>query len=328
MVYLLHSVFNCRVDRVLIGRLISLNFNSAEDRVRRVPGTENVFMIGPELFGITPGSSYLIDSENTILVETGTSRNTPDLLKRISDLGVESLDYIAVTHIHLDHAGGAGYLLEEFPEARIIVHERGAEHLVDPSVLKKSAREAIGELFDYYGEIKPVPRGGIISVSGGEKIDLGGYRELIPIDCPGHAPHHLCYYYSGDEILFTGDAAGIYYSERNELHPTTPPPNFDLEKSLKTLKNLRRLDLSLLAYTHWGWSNTPRENLRVYGDILSDWVEEVEEARDDLGESKVVELMIQRHVPEWIESEEERLFFGEMVKMDTRGVLDYLGRKE
>lgn len=302
--------------------------DSLDYRVQKVPKTDNVFMIGPARFGITPGSSYLIDSEKTVLVETGTSQNVSDLMKKLLNLGIERLDYIAVTHIHLDHAGGAGYLSEEFPEARIIVHERGAEHLVNPSALKKSAEKATGGLFDYYGKTKPLTRDRIVSMSGGEEIDLGQGKKLSPIDCPGHAPHHLCYYEPDDEILFTGDAGGIYYSERDELYPTTPPPNFNLEESLKTLKNLKSLDLSMLAYTHWGWSAAPMKNLTAYEEILSDWVKEVKEARSNFDENKIIELMIQRQMPDWIETKDGLRFFRGMVNMDTRGVIDYLGRKE
>lgn len=300
----------------------------SDKKIQKVPGTENIYSLGKGLFGTTPGSAYLIDSEKKTLIETGTSKSAKQIIRDLSELGVNKLDYIAVTHVHLDHAGGAWLLSKRFPDAKIIVHERGAKHLIDPSKLKKSAKEATGKFFKYYGEIKPLPRDKIIPVSGDEEFELGEGNILIPIDTPGHAPHHLCFYGPGDEILYTGDAAGIYYSERNELLPTTPPPNFDLEKSLETLENLRFLDLSLLAYTHQRWSDTPMEKLRVYRDILSDWVEEVKEARDNLSENQAIESMIRKHLPERAETEDEKRFFKSLLIMNTKGVFNYLSRKE
>lgn len=299
----------------------------SDQKIQRVSRTENIYSLGRGLFGTTPGSAYLIDSDKKTLIETGTSEAANRIIHDLSELGIKKLDYIAVTHIHLDHAGGAWLLSEKFPDAKVIVHERGAEHLINPSVLKKSAKQATGKFFKYYGEIKPLPRDKITPVSGGEEFELGEEYILIPIDTPGHAPHHLCYYGSEDEILYTGDAAGIYYSERNELLPTTPPPNFDLEKNLETLKILRNFDLSLLAYTHWGWSDAPMEKLRAYEDILSDWVNEVKEARDNLGENQAIEPMIGRHLPEWAETDDEKRFFRSLLTMNKRGVLNYLSRK-
>ncbi len=296
--------------------------------VRKIPKTENIYSIGQGQFGPDPGTSYLINSPKKILIETGTSKSVPSIVEDLNKIGVSKLDYIALTHIHLDHAGGASFLSKRFPEARILVHKKGVKHLIDPSKLKESVERAVGKLFDLYGSVKPIQKERIISLSGNEEIDLGNGYKLKPIDSPGHAPHHLCYYESKERVLFTGDAAGIYYPKSGKLLPSTPPPNFDLEEELKTIKKLKKLPAKFLAYTHTGWKSDPQESLEKYENLLKEWVSEIMERKDEIDEEKsLINRIVEKYTPIWAESEKDKEIMKGKIKMDVEGVLLYLKKK-
>src|SRR3954466_160620 len=141
---------------------------------------------------ITAG--YLIEGPAPVLVETGSQSSVPSLLAALTDHGVAATDLagIAVTHIHLDHAGGVGDVARAFPNATVYVHERGARHLVDPEKLVNSAAMVYGALLDtLYGRLDPTPAERIHVLEDGEDIDVGGGRTLTTVDSPGHAKHHL-----------------------------------------------------------------------------------------------------------------------------------------
>lgn len=292
----------------------------------KVTGTEDAYMVGTGRFGLDPGTSYLVDSERKTLIETGTSTNVTSIVEDLSKLNVDSLDHIAVTHIHLDHAGGAGFLASEFPEAKIIVHEIGSKHLIDPSVLTKSVEKATGRFFKYYGDVKPIPEDRIKPVTGGEEIDLGSERSLQIIHTPGHAPHHVSYYDPTEELVWSGDIGGIYFPDRDGLYPTTPPPNFDLEKNIEMLEYLKNLNPRLLLYTHVGWTDGAKTHLDRYKNKLRDWVLKIERLRSDLDDEEVREYLKENYDYPLAKSET----YGELAKgwlgMNVRGVIHYLNR--
>lgn len=293
---------------------------------KKISGTRRIYSVGKGRFGISPGTAYLISGDKNALIETGTSKSVPNILKDLHELGLKNLDYIAVTHIHLDHAGGAGFLVEKFKDSKIIAHRKGAYHLTEPTKLEESAEDAIGEPFEHYGKMKPIPPEKILTVSKEKEFDLGSGYKLKGIDSPGHAPHHLCFYETETQSLLTGDAAGMYLMENKELIPTTPPPNFDLEESLETLNMLQTLEAKRLLYTHNGYSNKPRENLSKYAKILKDWVREIAELQN-LEEEKFYSRIAERKISEMKIPESEIPFFKEIIKMNVRGALLYLKRK-
>ena len=187
--------------------------------------------------GITAG--YLIRGDRPCLVETGTAPSAPVVRDALAQLGIGPGDLatVVVTHIHLDHAGGAGDIAAMFPAAQIVVHQRGARHLADPSRLMASARMVYGDALDrLFGVLAPVPAERIVALGDVGTIDLGGGRRLDSHYSPGHAKHHVGLVDSESGDLYVGDAAGMYLPETGDLRPGTPPPDFDHQTALASLR--------------------------------------------------------------------------------------------
>ncbi len=190
--------------------------------------------------GITAG--YLILGDRPCLVETGTAPSAPVVRDALAALGVgpHDLATIVVTHIHLDHAGGAGDVAAMFPDAEVVVHERGARHLADPARLMSSARMVYGDALDtLFGTMNPTPAERIRTVEERGTVDLGGGRRLDSHYSPGHAKHHVGLIDSVSGDLYVGDAAGVYIPETADLRPATPPPDFDLDTALGVRAHVR-----------------------------------------------------------------------------------------
>ena len=156
-------------------------------------------------------AGYLVTGDAPVLVETGSQTSVPRLLAALAELGVEpgELAGVAVTHIHLDHAGGVGDVAAAFPEASVYVHQRGARHLVDPTRLVDSAAMVYGDLLDsLYGRLTPTPAERVVVLEDGDEIVVSANRTLTTVDSPGHAKHHLALHDSESGILFAGDAVG------------------------------------------------------------------------------------------------------------------------
>lgn len=229
--------------------------------------------------GITAG--YLIRSDRPCLVETGTAPSAPvvrDALTRLG-IGAEDLATVVVTHIHLDHAGGAGDVAAMFPAAQIVVHQRGARHLADPSRLMAGARLIYGDALDrLFGVLAPVPADRIVSLDDTGTIDLGGGRHLDSHYAPGHAKHHVGLIDSDSGDLYTGDAAGVYVPETADLRPATPPPDFDLETALGSLRKFAALQPSRLLFSHYGPVSEVTETLDRSAEEIQVWVEQTRQA--------------------------------------------------
>jgi glyoxylase-like metal-dependent hydrolase (beta-lactamase superfamily II) len=230
--------------------------------------------------GITAG--YLIRSDRPCLVETGTAPSAPvvrDALARVG-IGADDLATVVVTHIHLDHAGGAGDIAAMFPAARIVVHQRGARHLADPSRLMAGARQVYGNALDrLFGVLAPVPADRIVALGDTATIDLGGGRHLDSYYSPGHAKHHVGLIDSDSGDLYTGDAAGVYIPETADLRPATPPPDFDLDTALGSLRTFAALQPSRLLFSHYGPVSEVAEILDRSAEEIQVWVEQTRQAR-------------------------------------------------
>jgi glyoxylase-like metal-dependent hydrolase (beta-lactamase superfamily II) len=230
--------------------------------------------------GITAG--YLIRGSRPCLVETGTAPSAPVVSTALDALGVgpEDLATIVVTHIHLDHAGGAGDMAGHYPRAEIVVHERGARHLADPSRLMASARRVYGDALDrLFGELAPTPADRIRAVDEVGRIDLGDGRRLDSHYSPGHAQHHVGLLDSVSGDLYVGDAAGVYLPETDDVRPATPPPDFDLEQALGSLRKFGALRPTRLLFSHYGPVDAVDETLRRSAEELLVWVDETRRAR-------------------------------------------------
>jgi len=231
--------------------------------------------------GITAG--YLIRGERPALVETGTALSAPVVVEALTALGIDADDLatIIVTHIHLDHAGGVGDIARAYPRATVVVHERGARHLADPSRLVASARRVFGSDMDtLFGELLPTEAERLHAIGEIGEINLGGGRTLTAFHSPGHASHHLGLVDSQSGDLYTGDAAGVYIPETADVRPSTPPPDFDLELSLESLQHFRDRQPTRLLFSHYGPVDAVDEVLERSVEELTRWVELVRADRD------------------------------------------------
>ncbi|MFI6453422.1 MBL fold metallo-hydrolase [Streptosporangium amethystogenes] len=229
---------------------------------------------------ITAG--YLILGDRPCLVETGTSTSAPVVRDALASLGVGPADLatIAVTHIHLDHAGGVGDLAGFYPDAEIVVHEKGARHLADPAKLMASARMVWGDKLDIlFGELSPTEASRIRALGDTGTIDLGNGRTLSSHYSPGHAKHHVGLIDSGTGDLYVGDAAGVYLPETGDLRPATPPPDFDLRTALDSIALFRALGPQRLLFSHYGPVTDVEEILGRSAEELRVWVDLTRQAR-------------------------------------------------
>ena len=288
---------------------------------------EDLWYVDTGMYGVEEyGSVYLIDAERPAVIDTGIGTDYERVLAMVERAGLdpEDVEVVAVTHVHLDHAGGTGFLIEEFTDAAVYVHENGARHLADPDRLWEGTKRAVGDQISYYVEPEPVPEDWIVEVVDGDRIELGDHA-LEVRHAPGHAPHQVVFHDPEIDGAFTADAAGIYTPSTGEVHVTSPPPNFDLEGAVDDVETLRELDLEWLLYTHFGPARTG-DRLADYADSLMAWVSAVEEKRAELGDDDAVVEFFQAayDAPEVWGAEKAAA----EVSMNVRGVLTYLDRRE
>lgn len=230
--------------------------------------------------GITAG--YLILGDRPCLVETGTSTSAPVVRDALTSLGVgpDDLATVVVTHIHLDHAGGVGDIAGFYPSAEIVVHEKGARHLADPSRLMASAKMVWGDRLDVlFGELAPTDAARIRALGDTGTVDLGSGRTLSSHYSPGHAKHHVGLLDSLTGDLYVGDAAGVYLPETGDLRPATPPPDFDLGVALDSIALFNALGPQRLLFSHYGPVDNVVETLERSAEELHVWVDLTIDAR-------------------------------------------------
>jgi glyoxylase-like metal-dependent hydrolase (beta-lactamase superfamily II) len=193
-------------------------------------------------------------------IDTGTNFGVPRLLASLDALGLPrgAVDWVIPTHVHLDHAGGVGALVRELPNAKVLVHPRGARHLIDPSALWAGATAVYGpeEMARSYGELVPVPAGRVTTSHDGQTIDLAG-RPLLLADTPGHARHHHCVWDAASRGWFTGDTFGLSYREFDSARgpwilPTSTPVQFDPEALQGSIRRLLAAEPACMYLTHYG----------------------------------------------------------------------------
>jgi glyoxylase-like metal-dependent hydrolase (beta-lactamase superfamily II) len=264
--------------------------NQATSAQQTAPRQPEITDLGHDVFqidtkmagydGITAG--YLIRGSRPCLVETGTAPSAPVVQRALGALGVGPADLatIVVTHIHLDHAGGSGDMARYYTGAEIVVHERGARHLADPGRLMASARMVYGDALDrLFGTLAPTPPERIRAVDETGSIDLGDGRRLDSHYSPGHAKHHVGLLDSATGDLYVGDAAGVYLPETGDLKAATPPPDFDLDQALASLRKFGALRPARLLFSHYGPVDAVEETLRRSADEIETWVDETRRAR-------------------------------------------------
>lgn len=196
---------------------------------------------------------YILRGEKTALIDPGPKTCIPELLDKLKELNInpESLEYILITHIHIDHAGGLGELMRYAIRARAMVHPLGVRHMASPDKLWQGSLKALGWVAEQYGNIDPAPESRLVAAVEGMTLNLGD-RDLRVIFTPGHAPHHISFWDPESKELFLGEAAGVYHHDVDAVRPATPPP-FDLEATLDSLQKLTSLKATSLYYYHGGW---------------------------------------------------------------------------
>jgi glyoxylase-like metal-dependent hydrolase (beta-lactamase superfamily II) len=257
----------------------------------------HLYLIDLEPLGIENFiASYVLMGNKTMIVETGPTTSIENLLTGLSEIGIrnDDVDYVAVSHIHIDHAGGAGTLLEHLPNARLLVHAKGAPHLVKPEKLWRQTKQVLGEIADMYGEIRPVPEKRIVTATDGMVVELGAGISLKVLETLGHASHHLSFYDNTSEGIFTGDAAGVYVKKLDVTIPTAPPP-FNLEMALATLNRLIELTPEKLYYSHFGVGDDAVKRLETYAAQLKLWARVILEG---MGNGEDLEAIYERILEE------------------------------
>ena len=191
-------------------------------------------------------SHLVVENGRAAFVDVGTTHSAPGLLTALEAQGLPpgAVDYVIVTHVHLDHAGGAGEMMRRLPQARLVVHPRGAWHMVDPSKLWAGASAVFGKEFVLrsYGAPVPVDASRVVEATDGFTLELGG-RPLRFLDTPGHARHHFCVWDETSRSMFTGDTFGLSYRELASARgafvlPTTTPVQFEPEALLASIDRL------------------------------------------------------------------------------------------
>lgn len=276
-------------------------------------------------------AAYVLRDEEVVVVETGPTSSIPNLLAGLREIGVpnEAVSYVLVSHIHIDHAGGAGTLLQSLPNAKLLVQKRGAPHMVDPEKLWIHSREALREIVDLYGPIQPVPEDRIVIPEDGMVIDLGEHVKLQVIETLGHASHHQSFYEKESRTLFLGDAGGIYIKKLDATIPTTPPP-LHLEMKLNSLEKLIKLEPKLLCYTHFGNADNAVSRLQAYVQQLKLWAKIVSESTERGDDLEAVYVKIMEQDPSMKKAEEfikKHIMLRQSVVLQSiRGFIQYFKR--
>ncbi|GLQ52042.1 MBL fold metallo-hydrolase [Dyella flava] len=206
-------------------------------------------------------AAYLLVHEgHGAFIDCGTNHAVPRLLQALPEAGIEAsqVDWLILTHVHLDHAGGAGELMTHLPNARLLVHPRGARHMIDPSQLWAGALAVYGEevMEKAYGRLRPVPAERVVEAPDNFTVDLAG-RSLRCLDTPGHAKHHMAIHDQHANVCFTGDTFGLSYREFDTdkgpfMLPTTTPVQFDPDALHASIRRLLTLKPEAMYLTHYG----------------------------------------------------------------------------
>ena len=236
---------------------------------------DNVYQIDV-LMEDKPGrmSCYYIDSSNPILIEVGPSNSFPYLISALNSLGIENVNRSAITHLHLDHVGGIGHVVEKYKDHFVYIHELGIKHLPNPEKLWNAVAAIYTEdwLTENWGKIKPTPIENIKILKDGFNFDLGNNRKLASIYSPGHAKHHFSFYDSLSKTIFMGDTLGLIYPHGDFVQPNLPPPDFNRDVLIKTLEDISKLELNYIGIAHFGIHEKPYKLIDDAINSIDKWV--------------------------------------------------------
>jgi glyoxylase-like metal-dependent hydrolase (beta-lactamase superfamily II) len=275
--------------------------------------------------------SYVIKGKTPFLVESGPTNSIPNLLSGLKELDVafEDVEFVAVTHVHLDHGGGAGTLLKYLPNAKVIVHPRGMPHLIDPERLWPSSQAVLGFVSEIFGKPEPVPKERVIPLTEGS-FDLGFGAKLTVTETVGHASHNLSFHESFNGGVFPGDAAGTYFPEFDVVVPTTPPP-FYLDAALASLDKLISLKPTVLYFSHFGKATDAVTCLKDYKVQLQLWADIAEEGvgkswnLEQIRDQIIAKDMAMCKVADFVKA--HRIYSKTVLENCVRGFIEYAKAK-
>jgi len=250
-----------------------------EKKIYFTPVGEGIYLVETYYLNRTEftGCYVMHDHDEAAIIETNTNHAVPFILGTLEQLNIpkENVKYVILTHIHLDHAGGAGELMSHLPNANLLLHPRGRKHIIDPGKLIESVKQVYGEdqYKQLYGNILPVPKDKVKTMNDGEWVLLGN-RKLTVFDTAGHAKHHFIIFDEKTRSVFSGDNFGIAYPRMTfgsfrMVFPSTSPTQFEPDRALETYKKIVDLQPSRVLFTHFGGA----ENISAVHDQLKEWIE-------------------------------------------------------
>jgi glyoxylase-like metal-dependent hydrolase (beta-lactamase superfamily II) len=294
--------------------------------------TRMAFMIDTVGLG-NPGTVavYVVKGgRRTAVIDCGYASSYGNVMQGLRQLGIEPsrVDYLIPTHVHLDHAGGAGHLIRYMPRAKVIAHEKAVPHLVDPTKLLESATSLFGEkLVQMYGKPLPIEKNKITAVGEESHIDLGG-ATLTTLHAPGHAPHQISVLFEEERLLFSADAVGMVFPSFPTLLPTTPPPSLDPAKLVQSLEMLRQTDPKMLLVPHYGVRKDANLIIDRTKEKTEEWVKDVAKLNDmHLSPEQIVEELRRKIMDETgIPPGGFPGYVNVMIRASVLGILHYLDK--
>ncbi len=288
--------------------------------------SEKVFIIDTRALGFEQVvACYLVKGRKTALIDTGYSSSSETVIQALKQLGVERLDYIIPTHVHLDHSGGAWKLAQHFPEAVVYAQERAVKHLIDPSKLMASALQFYGqEVLQMLGEVRPIDERRVFKVGDGETLSLQEV-ELSFIYTPGHAPHQMSVMVS-DGSLITADAVPVKYPGKPFIIPTTAPPSFDYDLYIQSLRKIGKMDAEKFLTPHYGPTRAGEEWVEHLIKVVEEWRNLAESVlKEGGGVGRLIEVFEKK-----LESEAGialPIYASNLLRFSVLGLAEYLMNK-
>ncbi|MEI4769165.1 MBL fold metallo-hydrolase [Psychrobacillus sp. FJAT-51614] len=303
---------------------------------------ERIYLIDGYDLGVSERTgTYVIQEEELTIVETGPTPSVKYVKEGLEALGIslDQVKYIIVTHIHLDHAGGAGVLIKECPNAKVVVHPKGARHLADPKRLVAGAKAVYGEKFsELFEPILPIEEELLLIKDDGDTLKIGPNCTLKFLDTPGHAKHHFSIYDPISNGVFTGDTVGVRYeqliADNIQLFlPSTSPNQFDPIEMQRAIDRMKGMNLDFIYYGHFGMTNNPNEALNQVSDWLPVFMEKargiVAEQKGHLELSQELLDKVRSHLREQNVPDDHEVY--DIIQLDMKvsamGLIDYLSKK-
>ncbi|MBD7944277.1 MBL fold metallo-hydrolase [Psychrobacillus sp. Sa2BUA9] len=303
---------------------------------------DRIYLIDGYDMGLTERTgTYVIQEEKLTIVETGPSPSVKHLKEGLQELGfsLDEVKYIIVTHIHLDHAGGAGLLLQECPNAKVVVHPKGARHLAEPERLIAGARAVYGSEFDdLFDPIVAIPEERLLTRAEGETLQIGENCTLTFFDTPGHANHHFGIYDPVSNGMFTGDTVGVRYEQLAKdgvdlVLPSTSPNQFNPEAMQKAIERFQNMKLSYIYYGHFGMTADVEAGLAQVSEWLPLFLKTAKDVKREQKDHEELAKRLQALVKDHLRGQEipDDHEVYQIIQIDTEvgamGLLDYLEKQ-